>query len=202
MTLTINNRTKLPVTSMVGLLKFETKEEVNLTYFDSYQKSENNSNQQLPNIFESLCDLTPQTQYVQEIEIKLKHVVQCNGIFTLHFQNPVDKRQIELKHSFGLYLIDQFKKEIVNNNVKLDLEIIDQLCYPVAFLREIMEIHPIKGIEVDMCIQLIASNIQIICRIINIADDYNTVEVEFSSNSKELTAKLIMELNMLCSSSL
>ncbi|KAI9471938.1 MAG: hypothetical protein EXX96DRAFT_582278 [Benjaminiella poitrasii] len=202
MSLMISNRTKLPITSMSGVLKFDTEEEVNITYFDALQKSEDSLNQQLPSIFESSCNLMPQTQYIQEIEIKLKRVVQCNGLFVLHFQNPVDGKQIELKHSFGLYLIDQFKKEIINDCDNPSVEVIDQLCYPVAFIREMMQIHPVKGIEVGMRIQLTSSKVHIICKIINIADDYNTAEVEFSSNTRELVAKLIMELNMLCSSSL
>lgn len=50
----------------------------------------------------------PQAKYTQVIEIRTKEIKQCNGSITLNLINPIlPQESIELKHKFGLYLIDQ-----------------------------------------------------------------------------------------------
>lgn len=62
----------------------------------------------LTNLFESPCNLQPQTQYKQEIELHLKELIQCSGCILLSIPNPLtQEKKIEIKHAFGLYLIDQ-----------------------------------------------------------------------------------------------
>ncbi|KAG2199000.1 hypothetical protein INT46_005017 [Mucor plumbeus] len=194
MSLIIDNGTQLPATSMTGVLEFKASE-IDVLFFTSYQN--NDENQPLPNLFQSSCDLAPQAKYTQVIEIRTKEIKQCNGSITLNLMNPLlPQESIELKHNFGLYLIDQFKIEILDH--KKNLKIVDNLYYPVNFLRDIFKIHPINGINYGTCISLSSPKCIIICEITNVAEDHNTVEVEFTSNNQELAQMLIAELSSLC----
>lgn len=123
MSLIIDNGTQLPATSMTGVLEFKASEvyrlnrfyynasykkliQIDVLFFTSYQN--NDENQPLPNLFQSSCDLAPQAKYTQVIEIRTKEIKQCNGSITLNLMNPLlPQESIELKHNFGLYLIDQ-----------------------------------------------------------------------------------------------
>lgn len=124
MSLIIDNGTQLPATSMTGVLEFNANEVYHLnkhyttplTYkklvqidvFFSIAYQDNDENQPLPNLFQSPCDLMPQAKYTQVIEIRTKEIKQCNGSITLNLINPIlPQESIELKHKFGLYLIDQ-----------------------------------------------------------------------------------------------
>ncbi|KAI8637543.1 hypothetical protein BD408DRAFT_424344 [Parasitella parasitica] len=186
MSLTVKNETMLPATSMTGVLKLETTE-ADISY----------RNHDQPNLFESPCNLAPQALYTQEIEIRLKEITQCNGTVILNFINPLSPQDtIELKREFGLYLIDQFKKEILDS--KLDLGLVDTLCYPVGFLRDIFEIQPLIGINYGMRIALSSSKYKIVCEVIDVSEDLKSVQVEFTSNDQLIAQKLIEELSILC----
>ncbi|CEP13008.1 hypothetical protein [Parasitella parasitica] len=186
MSLTIKNETMLPATSMTGILNLETKD-ADILY----------GNDGKPDLFKTPCNLAPQALYTQEIEIRLKKITQCNGTVILNFMNPLSPNDsIELKREFGLYLIDQCKKEILDS--KLDLDLVDRLCYPVRFLRDIFEIQPIIGISYGMCIALSSSKYKIVCEVIDMSEDLKSVEVEFTSNDQQVAQRLIEELSILC----
>ncbi|CAO0797817.1 unnamed protein product [Mucor circinelloides] len=192
MSLMISNKTNLPITAMTGILEFENKE-VDIVYSSAHQQQD----KALPNLFKSPCNLAPQECYKQDIEIHINEIKQCNGAITLSIKHPLAPREtIALKHTFGLYLIDQLRKEILDN--KLDLELVDRLYYPVAFLRDIFEIQAIKGINSGMCVALSSPKYKIVCEIISVSDDANSVEVEFTSNHPALAKQLIKELSILC----
>ncbi|GAN05342.1 hypothetical protein MAM1_0088c04812 [Mucor ambiguus] len=200
MSLMIYNTTNLPVTTMTGVLKFENKE------FDIvYQRAhyQHDDGETLPNVFESPCNLAPQTCYKQDIEIRINEIEQCNGTITLSIQHPLSSQAaIAIQHTFGLYLIDQLRKEILDNNSsstswKTDLELVDTLCYPVAFFRDIFEIQAIKGINSGMCVALSSPKYKIVCEITSVSDDVDFVEVAFSSDHPAFAKQLINELSIL-----
>ncbi|CAO3641710.1 unnamed protein product [Mucor fragilis] len=190
MSLVIYNKTALPVTAMTGVLEFGNKE-IDVVY------PQHDGQEALPNLFESPCNLAPHMCYKQDIEIHINEITQCNGTITLSIQHPLSARDnIAIKHSFGLYLIDQLRKEILDNN-KADLELVDTLCYPVAFFRDIFEIQAIKGINSGMCVALSSPKYKIVCEITSLSDDLDFVEVAFSSHHPALAKQLIKELAIL-----
>ncbi|KAL9542635.1 hypothetical protein MBANPS3_008514 [Mucor bainieri] len=184
MSLMISNKSNLPVTVMTGVLKLQNKE-VGTVYQRAHY--EHDDGHTLPNVFESPCKLAPRTCYKQDIEIRIDGADQCNGTITLDIQHPLSKQEtIALEHTFGLYLLDQLRKEILDNNTswKADLELVDTLCYPVAFFRDIFEIQAIKGINA-------------VCEITSVSEDVGFVEVAFSSNHPAFARGLIRELSIL-----
>lgn len=76
-----------------------------------YSSAHQQRDKALPNLFKSPCNLAPQECYKQDIEIHINEIKQCNGAITLSIKHPLMPREtIALKHTFGLYLIDQVGK--------------------------------------------------------------------------------------------
>ncbi|KAL0135327.1 hypothetical protein V8B55DRAFT_1371085 [Mucor lusitanicus] len=199
MSLMIRNKTQLAVTAMTGVLEF-TDNEIDIVYQSAHDEGE-----ALPNVFASPCTLAPQTCYQQDVEILIREPKQCNGAITLRIQHPLPTQEsIVIKQTFGLYLIDQLRKEILDNssssNIKADLELVaDTLCYPVAFFRDIFEIQAIKGINSGMCVALSSPKYKIVCEITSVSEDMDYVDVAISSNHPAFAEQLMDELSILCS---
>ncbi|KAK4518370.1 uncharacterized protein ATC70_001723 [Mucor velutinosus] len=197
MSLMIHNKTKLPVYAMTGVLEFGNSE-IDVVYQSAHLQQDDG--EALPNLFESPCKLPPQTCYKQDIEIHINEIKQCNGIITLSIHHPLATQgSIVIKETFGLYLIDQLKKEFLDNSTsgKADLELVDTLCYPVAFFRDIFEIQAIKGINSGMCVALSSPKYKIVCEVTSLSEDLDFVEVAFTSNHPTFAKQLIKELSIL-----
>ncbi|KAI8971531.1 hypothetical protein BDF20DRAFT_684691 [Mycotypha africana] len=201
MSLMINNRTRLPMLDLKGKIQIETDEVI-----IQYKEALDQLNQAIPNIFESdeKCDFMPHQQYIQKIEITLNELTQCNGQVQLNFLNPLNSKPIEIHQPFGIYLIDQLNKLINTQKDDNDDAVetaLDTIWYSTAFIREIMAIHPAKGIEKNTTIILEshtqAQQHKIYCKISDISTDLNKVQIQFYSEDEQLTMNLIKELNIL-----
>ncbi|GAA5810935.1 hypothetical protein MFLAVUS_004363 [Mucor flavus] len=183
--LTINNSTPFPILSMTGEFDFGGADVEIFCTKDS--------------VFESNINVNKFTKEVESIRIKSTQdePMYGKGVVRVQYPHPLNAKELKLEHSFGVYVIDQLFKTSVDKSKAYKFE---AKFYPVKFIREIMKIHPIKGIDIGMCVELSRKNFKVVCEIIKFSDDLELAQVEFSSDSDQecrFKSRLIEELDAL-----
>ncbi|KAI9366393.1 hypothetical protein BD770DRAFT_376121 [Pilaira anomala] len=183
--LTINNSTPFPIVSMTGEFEFGDAE------IETFCKEDS--------VFQSNIYIEKFTKVVESIRIQSTKDVPMygQGMVRVEYPHPMNSKRLKLEHSFGIYVIDQLAKTSVDKSKAHKFE---SKVYPVKFIREILEIHPIKGIEIGMCIELSRKDFKVVCEVIGFSEDLEMVEIEFSSdieNDTQLVSRLIEEFKAL-----
>ena len=82
------------------------------TWRSTRQVSVDNTSQEVQSIFEA-SDVTfsANCTYIEVLQIITKEPVQSNGKIRLDFPGPIPGSAIPIEHTFGIYVIDQVKKE-------------------------------------------------------------------------------------------
>ncbi|KAI9302482.1 hypothetical protein BJ944DRAFT_269873 [Cunninghamella echinulata] len=230
--ITINNTTSFPIVGLTCQLLFKpihketdlptikwiSSKHIKLDQSSSPSQSEVNSLFVLnPSLTSSSTSniLYPNTKHIEILHLQTPTMpTQYNG--TIDIQIPIpcattnDSSSLEISQSFGLYIIDQLKKTVINDNsesallhhVKQVEEKKEEYNFPVQFFRDIMKIHPVLGIHKNMhlCLEPTSESLkdeQIICQVNTVLLEDNLVKVKFYGKNKTLIDALVHELNML-----
>ncbi|CAO3632126.1 unnamed protein product [Cunninghamella blakesleeana] len=149
----------------------------------------------------------PNSKHVEVLHLQTPTMpTQYNG--TIQIQIPIpcatnDSSSIQLTQIFGLYIIDQLKKSVIDNNDSLLHHHQDEeFIYPIQFFRDIMMVHPVLGIHKNMhlCLEPTSESLkndQIICQVNTVSLEENHVNVSFFGKNKTLIDALVHELDML-----
>lgn len=185
--LTVHNATQFPILSMRGDLLYD-KSKIEACFKES------------STLFEAPINLEPHRRHTQTIHFNMVQDKPTfgKGVISLSFPHPINRKELHLQHTFGIYVIDQ----LVRNRSAVDKSGMLKFAtrsYRAKFVRDILEIHPIKGIDVGMCVELSSKNFKFVCEIINFSDDLQFVEIEFfgDPNETELVTRSIEEFNAL-----
>ncbi|CAO3631437.1 unnamed protein product [Cunninghamella echinulata] len=234
LTITINNTTSFPVVGLTCQLLFKpihketdlpTIKWISSKQIKLDQSSSPSSQLEVDSFFVPNPTLTPSSPTPNVLYPNTKHIeilhlqtptmpTQYNG--TIDIQIPIpctttnDSSSLEISQSFGLYIIDQLKKTVINDSnesiilhqVKQEEEKKEEYNFPVQFFRDIMMIHPVLGIHKNMhlCLEPTSESLkddQIICQVNIVLLEENLVKVKFYGKNKTLIDALVHELNML-----
>ncbi|KAG2194662.1 hypothetical protein INT47_002346 [Mucor saturninus] len=167
--LTIHNATSFPIGLLTGEIDFVGPE---VEYFTE------GSVFQAPKNVNPLKKITESIRFISVSD----RPIHGKGVITLKHPHPTTGEILEHTHTFGIYVIDQLTRTNVDKSGSHKFH---KKSYPVKFIRDILEIHPIKGIEIGMCTELSRKNFKIVCQIIGFSNDLSNAEIEFSSDDKE-----------------
>ncbi|KAI8885769.1 hypothetical protein K501DRAFT_331638 [Backusella circina FSU 941] len=166
LTVRIENKTNFPLVHVNGDYLFDPVQDISVEHTDSYLiiTDEDNSNEEVEEAVPSLFEegnptyLLPNSKYEDVSIIRTEELTWSVGSICLSFPHPTrgDGEEIYVEEQFGLYVIDQLIKSETKSVPDVDDDNTKTIkrTYNVKFIREMMNIHPIKGMEKDMCIAL------------------------------------------------
>ncbi|KAG1152367.1 hypothetical protein G6F37_000221 [Rhizopus arrhizus] len=197
---TLGNLSPFPMKSVKGNLKLEdSKIEIGYKEEAKIIDESNLETHKSDNLFDTPIDLQPQMEYEQSIELSIKQVIQSNGMIEVSFINLMNESTpVQIRHEFGIYLIDQLTRKVVKEFKKDEFDGIRKEEYSSEFIRELLGIHPVKGIEIGMKLEFTDNcKNSVIVEIIEFSSNYESVIIEAHSNNDTFLSMFITELDKL-----
>ncbi|CAG8529432.1 7789_t:CDS:2 [Paraglomus occultum] len=167
LTITVSNLSNLPITDASFDIVFQKKDiaetaYVNINHAESFQKGlRKNSREERrmePPIFEPMarCNIPPQTQIIEKLILLPMQIAQLNCKVTVTFASPGTGKLLYVEHIFGIYIIDQCRKQIQKALPAQEFDYTCSVSLPTSLLRQLWNVHPCDGIDESTVFELVA----------------------------------------------